>query len=109
MPVSCRADSYHTLFDHPLHYRRVGAKGPLTWKIGILIGRPYNVFDEHGTAQSAARTSAAGVALAHSVGIWARRDLSAWFPGATSLVIAARGLPDDPERFGFIALAEAAT
>ena len=63
------------------------------------------------TASSAAPSDGAVAAAKHfaerrGVGVWARPDLSGWLPGASALVIAARGLrAADAARFGFTHLA----
>ncbi len=96
----------HALFDHPLHFRRCGTRGPLTWRNGALLGQPYDVFGKDGALRDMAMADAAEFARRHGVGVWARRDLSAWYPGWTALVVAALDLcPDDAARFGFVALA----
>jgi hypothetical protein len=101
------ADHNRVLFDHPLHFRRRGTVGSLTWKSGAIVGLPYSVFSDHGhdDVLAGARAEATAITETYGAGVWARRDLSALYPGWTALVIAACDLPDDPERFGFIALA----
>lgn len=99
---------YHELFDHPVQFRRRGAKGASTWESWVILGRPYNTFDKHGSVNPRHRDLAGHLSTRQDVGVWARRDLSAWFPGSTSLVVAARGLrAEDAPKFGFEALAEA--
>jgi hypothetical protein len=102
-------DWCRTLFDHPLHFRRQGSKGKLTWRTCALIGQPYNhVLRPDGGADPEAQADAASLAE-HGIGSWMRRDLSAWYPGWTTLVLAATGLhPEDAPRFGFVALGAAA-
>ena len=93
---------YHEIFDHPVQFRRSGAKGPSTWKNWVIIGRPYNTFDADGSVNPRHRDLAGHLATREDVSAWARRDLSAWFPGWTSLVVAARGLhAEDAPKFGF--------
>jgi hypothetical protein len=98
---------YHDLLDHPLHFRRRGTSGMLTLKDGAVIGRPYNAFDKAGVLLAAARRAARDLAARYYASVWARPDLSSWYPGWTALVVVARGLePGAAERFGFVALAE---
>lgn len=92
------------LFDHPLHFRRRGAKGKLTWRNCALIGQPYNMRPGE-PLPSDAITGAMALAEQYGVGVWVRHDLSAWYPGRTALVVAALGLdPADAPRFGFMAI-----
>jgi hypothetical protein len=94
---------YHGIFDHPVQFRRRGAKGPSTWKNWIILGRPYGLFDDDGSVNPRHRDLAVHLSAREDVGVWARADLSAWFPGWTSLVVAARGLrAADAPRFGLI-------
>jgi hypothetical protein len=100
-------DYYHNLLDHPLHFRRHGTSGMLTLKDGAVIGRPYNAFDKVGALLDTARRAARDLAARYYASVWARPDLSSWYPGWTALVVVARGLePGAAERFGFVALAE---
>ena len=79
----------------------------LTLKDGAVIGRPYNAFDKAGVLLAAARRAARDLAARYYASVWARPDLSSWYPGWTALVVVARGLePGAAERFGFVALAE---
>lgn len=95
------APHFHDLFDHPLHFRRRGAKGPLTWKNCVLIGQPYPAEPDQGAEQALA------LARHFGVGVWRRDDLSAWYPGVTMLVIAAQGLtPQNAQKFGFKPLSD---
>jgi len=97
---------YHELFDHPLQYRRRGAKGAATWQNWVIFGRPYNTFDQEGSVNPRHRDLAAHLAAQCAVGVWVRRDLSAWYPGWTALVVAARGVrAQDADALGFEALA----
>ena len=96
---------YYTLFDHPLHFRRAGTKGMATWTNAVVVGRPYNIFKDGNPRDEAVR-HAESLVEKHHVGVWARPDLSAWYPGSTALVIAGKGLrAEDADRFGFVALA----
>jgi hypothetical protein len=100
---------YIVLFDHPLSFRRRGARGPSTWDNWAIAGRPYNTFDKDGSVKAESRNLAAHLAAQYRVGVWARPDLSAWFPGSTRLVVAARGLNTaEAARFGFVVLADGA-
>lgn len=99
---------FQVLFDHPLIYRRRGARGPLTWRIGAAIGRPYDALNEDGSPMQSALDAASTLAE-FGIGTWARPDLSAWYPGWTSLLLGALGLRAvDASRFGFLALGEPA-
>jgi hypothetical protein len=93
------------LLDHPVTLRRPGFRGRLTWQIGAIIGQPYGLFDDAGTVNPDA-LELARMFGDRGVAVWARPDLGEWFPGATSLVLVARGLdPAQAERFGFAVLA----
>jgi hypothetical protein len=94
------------LFDHPLNFR-LRSRGALTWKNCAAIGHPYILYDniERTSLDKRMLLKAEGLARRFGIGIWARPDLSAWYPGRTSLVIAALGLaPARAAEFGFIAL-----
>lgn len=94
------------LFDHPLHFRRERPKGKLTWSNCALIGQPYLSKRADGTRDQWSLAEAAALITDYGVGVWARDDLSAWYPGWTTLVLAAKGLrPDAAASFGFTALA----
>jgi hypothetical protein len=102
-----QAEFYSFLLDHPLRFRRRGTSGMLTLKNGAVIGRPYNAFDKAGVPLDAARRAARDLAFRYHASVWARPDLSSWYPGWTALVVVARGLePGAAERFGFVAFAE---
>src|ERR1700722_1165521 len=68
---------YYTLFDHTLWFRRRGARGPSTRDNWVIVGCPYNTFDNEGLVQ------AESLGLAAYLTAQYRRDLSAWYPGWT--------------------------
>ena len=73
----------------------------------VIFGRSYNCF-ERGTAvpSDGAVAAAEHFAKRRGVGVWARRDLSAWLPGSSALMIVGRGLKAaDAACFGFVSLA----
>ena len=72
-----------------------------------MIGRPYNAFERASVLLDAARRAARDLAARYYASVWARPDLSSWYPLWTALVVVARGPePGAAERFGFVALAE---
>jgi hypothetical protein len=97
--------NYYKLFDHPLHFRRVGAKGTATWENTVIVAHPYNIFEDGVLHDYIVKTAKRFVDSNH-VGLWARPDLSSWFPGHTALVIAGKNLRDAGQ-FGFVSMAEA--
>ena len=58
---------YHEIFDHPVQFRRSGAKGPSTWKNWVIIGRPYNTFDADGSVNPRHRDLAGHLATREDV------------------------------------------
>lgn len=76
----------HSLFDHPLSFRKLGTRGPTTWINTVVFGQPYGL--PSGSDVPAVIEWLAG----KCVTIWWRKDLSMWYPGWTVLVLAARGL-----------------
>jgi hypothetical protein len=104
--VEWPASYCRVLFDHPLHYRTsasLARRGKATWGNTVIVGRPYATFDEAGHLRDEAAQNAQDLAERFNVGVWARPDLSAWFPGSTALVIAARGIvPQNAAAFGFV-------
>ena len=76
----------HSLFDHPLTYRRSGTAGPDTRKNTVIIGLPYPIAGG-GKLGTFAREDAAALA-ALGWGTWWRPDLSTHYPAWTQLVIA---------------------
>lgn len=95
------------LFDHQVGYRICGAKGPHTWKNCVLLGQPYHAFDRRGEITSDAKAIANQLKRI-GVAVWVRRDLSAWFPGATQLVLASpRLMGKSADQFGFVAIGDA--
>ena len=94
------------LIDHAVNFRRANAKGPLTWRNGVLLTEPYDALDRNGQPQPGAAAQARRLRAEFSIAVWASRPLSRWYPGWTALLILARDLrPADAARFGFIALA----
>ena len=92
----------HALFDDRLVFRRAGTRGRLTWQHAAVIGMPYGALDPIDRLPADQATAAASHLADSGVGVWARVDLSCWFPGNSQLVIAAPGLLDrDPAEFGF--------
>jgi hypothetical protein len=95
----------HNLFDHPLFFRRTGSRGRLTWRDAVMIGRPYGALQDDGAPAPDAVGAAQDLAELGGVGVWARRDLSAWCPPHSQLVIAAPGVSHlGPAAFGFQAV-----
>ncbi|HEY3911586.1 MAG TPA: hypothetical protein VGM07_17120 [Stellaceae bacterium] len=89
----------HALFEHYRTYRRRGTRGRATWRDTAVLGMPY---DGAWCGEPEAVSSVASWFPVAGVGLWTRRDLSAWCPGRTRLVIAAPGLIGrDPTEFGF--------
>jgi len=87
---------FHGLFDHALTFRN-GA-GTKTWHSCALIGQPYPDISEDEADKLCAE---------FPVGVWARDDLSAWYPGWTMLVVAADRYwlkPEAATQFGFRAV-----
>lgn len=80
------------LFDHPMQFCRKG-RGALRWPDAVLAGEPYIPGLSTGSARAFAEDC--------GIGMWSSRGLSTWFPDFTMLVLAARGLPADPEPYGF--------
>jgi hypothetical protein len=80
---------HRELFDHGRFFRRKGAKGPFTWKIGIATGEPYGLADEVKSGQpfsvSPMLRERGLVAIAHP-------DLSPWYPGWTALFVVGQSL-----------------
>jgi hypothetical protein len=98
-------DLVHDLLDHGAVFRRRGSRGPTTWGNAAIIGQPYNAFGNGGEFQEAAIAEARLLAEL-GVGVWISRELSTWYPGWTSLVVAAHGLqPQEAEKHGFLVLA----
>jgi hypothetical protein len=101
----------HRLLDHPIHYRQVGARGRATFNNTAIIAHPYDIWSpqrrDPDDIPEKVRQEARRIADTYEVGIWARPDLSHWFPGWTALLLVARNLlPEDAERWGFIALGD---
>ena len=101
-PLCIRVTS--ALLDHAEVFCRRGARGPLTLENAAVIAAPYGQGPErrlpHGADDDAAELAILGL------GVWTRSDLSAWYPGWTQLVLAARGLlREDAQRWGFRVLA----
>lgn len=95
---------FHALFDHPLVFRRVGARGPAAWTRCALIGLPYDALTKEGAIAPSARDIATALAE-QGIPVWVRPDLSCWYPGWTQLTLAAPGLRGlDPAAFGFQAI-----
>ena len=93
------------LLDHAEVFRRRGARGPTSVANAAFIGQPYGQGAGKAQLPSGAEALAAQLA-SQGMGVWTRPDLSAWFPGWTRLVIAARELRrEEAERWGFQALA----
>lgn len=94
-----------SLFDHADVFRRRGARGPNTWRNCALVGHPYgDPRDRRGHWHIS--DDYRSWLHEQGLGVWARPDLSFWYPGWTWLVIAAQGLRDcDASGFGFQALA----
>jgi hypothetical protein len=94
------------LFDHPIHFRSRHSKGRLTWDNCVIIGQPYlSLRGPDGERDKLSVGMATELRETFGVGVWARDDLSAWYPGWTVLVLAARGLkPEKAADFGFTAL-----
>ena len=90
-----------TVFDHPLHFRRLGTSGPGTWYNTVIIGQPY---------QPPAPTDEMIVWLtSYCISVWTRPDLPAWYPGSTHLVIASKMLINrEAEDLGFTVIQPAA-
>jgi hypothetical protein len=95
----------HDLFDHQEVFRRKGPRGPTTLENAALIGQPYNLFRKSGELSEDALFAARSLAERYRLSVWASTSLSPWVPGATALVIAARGLPNRAADYGFVQLA----
>ena len=95
------------LIDHTHAFRRVGARGALTWENSVVLSEPYDAWDrEHRTVTDGARAHAGVLGARLGLSVWTRPDLSGWFKGWTSLVLIARGLdPAGAAAVGFVALA----
>jgi hypothetical protein len=96
----------HALFDHPLVFRSAGSRGPDCYKNTVIIGRPYPIVTDDGELTSPARENAAWLA-ARGWGCWWRKDLSAWYPGWTQLVVAKHGIQACGTPDGFLPIASA--
>ena len=100
--IGCPPIDTHEMFDHPIVFRRKGYKGPLTWRIAAIVGRPYRVIDSVGAFTPEAAHGARWLAEKQGVGYWVRRDLSAWYPGWTNSSSPRRNYcTSTPPRSGF--------
>ncbi len=82
---SLQAPNTHELFDHPEGFRRHnGPRGMTTWENTVIIGQPY--------AEPRDGSELVNWLADRGVKVWTRQDLSAWLPGATGLVLAAKAL-----------------
>jgi hypothetical protein len=102
--------SLHSLFDHPLVFRRSGTRGHDSYKNTVILGRPYPIVSAEGELLQSARD--VGTWLAErGWGVWWRPDLSSWYPGWTQLVVAKHGIQacGTPDGFTPIASATAGT
>jgi hypothetical protein len=108
--ISPLPPSSRVLLDHRLVFRHPPACGRLQLRDAVLIGMPYHVFIEDGTVNPYALEAAVQL-RARGLGVWARSDLSLWYPGYSQLVIATPALRhrDDAPRFGFTSLTDAPT
>jgi hypothetical protein len=98
IPVTLNSNG---LFDHSRVFRRKGTKGPLNWANGVITGHPYG--NPNGMLWPNATEVAPRFARMFGVSVWARKDLSIYFPGQTVLVIASPELNGrDPTEFGFV-------
>jgi hypothetical protein len=78
----------HRLFDHRRFFRRKGAKGPFTWKIGIVTGEPYGFVN--GTTSKPLTVPA--TLAKRGLAAVAHPALSPWYPGSTALFVVGRSL-----------------
>jgi hypothetical protein len=91
--------SLHTpFFDRPQYFRRRGAKGPFTWKIGMVCGEPYGFAGAGGPKP----LTVPGIIPMRGLDAIAHHDLSPWAPGGTVLFLVGRALDlGAAERLGF--------
>jgi hypothetical protein len=77
------------LFDHPVPFRRRGFRGRANWNNTVLIGQPYLAPNRelNEDAYDLADLFAAG-----GIAAWHCREKSYYYPGRTTLAIAARGI-----------------
>lgn len=93
------------LLDHGITFRPVGLRGNAAKERSVFIGMPYYAFDDDGDLSDGAKADATAWRQ-RGFGVWARPDLSAWYPGSTNLVLIAAALlyRSDAADFGFQAI-----
>ena len=95
-------DTTGMLFDHDKTFRRRDATGPHRWNTCAIVSQPFGPVLHDGVFHPGFVAGAQALWDRHGVGVWVSRELSAYSPGRSVLVLMAKGLvPERAARSGF--------